>query len=723
MTRRWRIRLVWLSVILGVPAAVACVAVSLLWTGQLERLIAAQYRAVMPGDLSIGAVVVTGADEVELRDVTVRDGLHTPLMQVKRAWVRLDMVRGAPLAIRAEGVTGTLDRQNLELLNAITEATGRLPPSEPALEFTLTSDCSVDLPQGLTIRDAKVTGRVNGPLFEVEGAATFDGRQVRVNVWNRLIQGSDQNHRIGVELVDVAGPGKKAVLACTDLGLLPTVPEPVLALVPDLVVVSGSLVTRDVGVLRFGTDADVRWNAQAGRGGGRLRTRLDADAHRIQLSNLRLDDEDLGRLGHTGQGPGSALIDLVKNQFTITGPAVAPGPHLPLPPGLPVDGLVKEAPRLTLRLALDGSGGEVVLAGLEDRRTRAGASWGVKEPLRITATELPLTLCQQLLPPSIVLTGGVASSLAISLDTSNGLGTPRLIEGRATVRQANGTWAGWGAGPLDGELVASPTEGGVRLALTLPQGTIVADGGLSGATLTLDLPRVEDFLDLIHGPMELPRVQGRLGVTLVWKDDGAERRLEVRRLTLDGVALQDRLRALAGRLTGNLRWRTGAPLTIALGGQLTGGQLLLPGGWLDLAARTPIFTVDLDLAAPKEGHPGGIDLRGLLVRAATADGKPAEGGYSAEFRGKIDLDGTGTADGLVDHADLDWINKHATRGGALATGQGAITCTAQLHEGSVQRVEGHFLPLDVDLTVGTRFKASGITGAVTFVLEQRKDTP
>jgi hypothetical protein len=157
-------------------------------------------------------------------------------------------------------------------------------------------------------------------------------------------------------------------------------------------------------------------------------------------------------------------------------------------------------------------------------------------------------------------------------------------------------------------------------------------------------------------------------------------------------------------------------LAIDLGGQLTAGDLLLPGGWLPLAAKQPLFTLGLDLVPAEGPQPGRMDLRQLLVRAATADGKPQEGGYSAEFRGRLDLDGTGTAEGLVDHADLDWLNRHASKGGALATGQGAITCTAQLDAGGVRQVEGHFLPLDVDLTIGHRFKASGITGAVAFTL-------
>ena len=719
MSRRWRIRLVWLSILLGVPAAVACVVISLVWTGQVERLIATQYAAILPGQLSVGSLVVVGADEIELHNVAIRDGLHTPLVQVRKVWVRLDMARGAPLAIRAEGVTGTLDRQNLELLNAITDATSRMPESNPPLDFTLESDCSADLPQGLLIRESKVTGRIQGPLFEIAGTAQFDGRPVKVNVWNRPIQGSVLNRRIGVELVEVQGPGRTAVKACADLGLLPAAPEAILALVPELIDVSGSLVTRDVGVFRFGSDADVRWTTFHGRAGGRLRARLDADAHRVQLTNVRLDDGDLGRLGHTAQGPGQAVIDLVKNQFTVTGPAVLPGPHLPLPPGLPLEGLVSAAPRMSLTLGLEGNTGEVVLAGLEGSRTKASATWGANQPLRITATELPLSLCQHLLPPTVTLTGGIASSMSLALDTGHGLSKARLLEGTATVRQARGSWSGWGAGPLDGDLRATPSgDDGIKLQIVMPQGSITAEGGLGGASATLDLAKVETFLALIHGPMELPDVRGRLGVTLAWQQDGAQRVVTVRRLALGGVALPDRLRGLAGNLTGQLKWAANAALVIDLGGQLSGGELLLPGGWLDLAARTPIFTLGLDLTPPVGPAPGQVVLRELLVRAATPDGKPAEGAYSAEFRGQVTLDGSGTVEGLVDHADLDWINRHATRGGALATGQGAITCSAVLRDGTIQKVEGHVLPLDVDLTIGQRFKASGITGALAFTLDQ-----
>ena len=723
MTRRWRIRLVWLSIILGVPAAVACVAISLVWTGQVERLITTRYHAMLPGDLSVGSLVVVGADEIELRNVAIRDGSHTPLVEARTVWMRLDMVRGAPLAIRVEGVRGTLDRQNLALLNAITDATSRMPESNPPLDFTIESDCSADLPQGLKIRDSRVVGRVQGPLFEIDGTATFDGRPVKVQVWNRPIQGSIQNRRIGVELLEVQGPGRLAVKACADLGLLPEAPEGILALVPELVDVSGSLVTRDVGVFRFGTDADVRWGALPSRAAGRLRTRLDADAHRVQFTNLRLDDGDLGRIGHTSQGPAVAMIDLVKNHFTLQGPAVLPGPRLPLPPGLPLESLVASAPRLYLTLGLEGTSGAVVLSGLEGSQSRASATWGQGQPLRIAATELPLSLGQQFLPPSVTLTGGIASTMTLVLDVRSGLGQVGLIEATATVRQARGTLAGWGVGPLDGDLRATPADDGLRFQITMPQGTIDVTGGMAGARATLELSKVEAFLALLHGPMELPDIRGQLGVSMAWRQDGAQRKITVQRLTLGGVGLPDRLRRLAGTLTGRVSWAEAAPLSINLGGQLTGGELLLPGGWLDLAARSPIFALDLDLTPPTGADPGWINLRQLLVRGATPNGKPVEGAYSAEFRGRLTLEGSGTAEGLVDHADLDWINRHATRGGALATGQGAITCTAELREGAVTRVVGHFLPLDVDLTIGQRFRASGITGAVAFTLDQPAPPP
>jgi hypothetical protein len=45
------------------------------------------------------------------------------------------------------------------------------------------------------------------------------------------------------------------------------------------------------------------------------------------------------------------------------------------------------------------------------------------------------------------------------------------------------------------------------------------------------------------------------------------------------------------------------------------------------------------------------------------------------------------------------------------------------NKGSVTRVVGNFLPLDVDLTIGQRFRASGITGAVAFTLDQPAPPP
>ena len=157
-------------------------------------------------------------------------------------------------------------------------------------------------------------------------------------------------------------------------------------------------------------------------------------------------------------------------------------------------------------------------------------------------------------------------------------------------------------------------------------------------------------------------------------------------------------------------------IAVKVGGQLASGHLLLlPTGWLDLAAHTPIFTIDAEI---RPGATTSLTLRELLARAADAGGMPLTDGYSAQFAGTADESGNGTITGVVDHADLGWMGNQAGLPPAAIAGEGALTCAVQLRKFGFAKVSGSFLPLNAEVQLGTRFNASGITGAVEFTLEQ-----
>jgi hypothetical protein len=96
-------------------------------------------------------------------------------------------------------------------------------------------------------------------------------------------------------------------------------------------------------------------------------------------------------------------------------------------------------------------------------------------------------------------------------------------------------------------------------------------------------------------------------------------------------------------------------------------------------------------------------------------------GYSAQFDGSINEEGDGTVNGLVDHANLAWVNQQIGLPTGAVIGEGAVTCTAALALGQIERLSGHFLPLNADVSLGRSFRASGIIGGIDFSLQ--RDTP
>lgn len=733
MTKKWRIRLTTILVILGVPLVLASLAVYYTTTGKIGHLIALEYSKVMPGRLSIGTVQFTAADQVHLTDITISEGFGEPLARIAEIHATIDVFNGRLTALRLHGVKVHMDADTFDLLTRIIDAGEKLPPSTPPQSWDLDADGEVQFASGLRLEKAFAKGHVSGSLFEIDGGTVIGtgGKMAKVHIAGRTqgpaTPGIPQNKRIIVELQEAEGPLPEALDAVTAIGLLPRTPDGLRRWLPARLNASGSTVIRDLGVLHYSATLKTQWVDPKGLPGS-LDGLLDADTNRIAVAITTAIDPALGRVGN-----GNLVINLRTNTVSLEAPRFAPGPGLALPQRLPIEALIKQTPRLKINYAITTSTTRIQLDNSEQNASTIGAEWSDKTPLRITGTNLPLTLAQSIMPAGLTIGGGQVTKLSLAVNAEAGLAETSLRDLQLTVEQGRLAYGGWSIGPVTGQLSAAPQdERNLRLTVSLPLstteqiGTASIVGTADAGNGTLRLQVIDALLARLHGPTRLPTITGSLEVDLRYTRaaDGTLD-LDIKRAVFDRNDVSfDRRDLLAGvrtQLKGVLRWQPdarGGMLTAKVGGQLASGRLRLPGDWLNLAVHTPIFTLVAE-ARPASGNtPGNLALKELLVRAADPAGSPLTDGYSAQFDGTIDEHGGGTVNGLVDHANLAWVNQQIGLPTGAVIGDGAVTCTASLSMGQIEKLTGHFLPLNADVSLGRSFRASGITGGVDFSVQR-----
>lgn len=718
MTRAWRIRLTVMVVVLGIPLCLAGLLVWFVSSGRIEHRIAAEWRAQFPGDLRIGSIQVTGGSELTLRQVSLGEGTGRPLVVAAKVVVGIDLLGGRLHRVQVEGLQGWLDGNTFDLLDRLTSAAGRMKPSDPPQDFDLlVTGGSTDFPRGPPIREMRVEGRVIGPVFDLACQGTIGDRPVRVRVIGRAPTPSTR--RLTVEVQEAILDSRPAVDALESIRLLPQVGEATRTWLPERVDAAGTTVRCDTVDASRGLESPATYGADlrlAWAGGG-LSGELSADQRRLGIVRLRFADPDLGLAEE-----GVFSIGLQRGEIALQAPSWRPGRRLPIPVEVPTERILQVLPGLALNAEVGGSTHPLVIELTpRDTKTRArlALAWSPGSPLRLTGRELPLTLAQAWLPPGLVASGGLIDETRVVLD-----GT-RLQDLSARVGQAGLVLGGWSFGPVDGELALRPSgpldSAPFTASLTMPMAKGTWQGTLGAGRLQLEIASIEGLLTRLRGQARLPDVRGAMACDIEGELPAAGG-LSARftRLALQGVGIPDLVRELDANLRGDLAWGTQG-LRLKVGGHLTRGGLRLPGVWLDLARRSPIFTVALASSAGGEGGPGALLIEELLVRAADAKGEPAANGYSAQFMGRIDSAGGGRLRGLIDHADLGWVSRLAQKEGAALEGEGAIVCDATLAAGAVTGLEGYFLPLNADLRLGKDFNAQGITGAVRFRLDRSSE--
>ena len=738
MTKKWRIRLTTILVILGVPLVLASLAVYYTTTGKIGHLIALEYAKVMPGRLSIGAVQFLAADQVHLTDITLSEGFSEPLARIAEVDAKIDVFNGRLTALRLRGVRVHMNADTFDLLTRIIDAGDKLKPSHPPQSWDLEADGEVQFASGLRLEKAFAKGRITGALFEIDGGTVIGtgGKMAKVHIAGRVqgpaTPGIPQNKRIIVELQEAEGPLPEALDAVTAIGLLPRTPDGLRRWLPARLDASGSTVIRDLGVLHYSAPVKTRWLDATGRAGS-LEGQLDADANRIAVAISSGIDPALGRVSGA-----NLVINLRTNTVTLDAPRFAPGPGLNLPPRLPIDALIKQTPRLKVTYGITAGTTRIQLDNAEQNASAISAEWGDQTPLRITGANLPLTLAQPIMPEGLTIGGGQATKLSLAVATDEGLGATRLRDLQLTVEQGRLAYSGWSIGPVTGQLSATPQDdGNVRLTMSLPLGateqigtaTIAGTAASGGGTLRLQA--IDALLARLHGPTRLPTITGALEVDLRYtRSADGTLVLDINRALFDrndvSFERRDLLAGVRTQLKGVLRWQPdarGGVLKATVGGQLVSGRLRLPGDWLNLAVHTPIFTLVAEARPTTANTPAHVILRELLVRAADPAGSPLTDGYSAQFDGTIDEHGEGTVNGLVDHANLAWVNQQIGLPTGAVIGDGAVTCTASISMGQIEKLTGHFLPLNADVSLGHSFRANGITGGVDFSVQRDVKPP
>lgn len=699
--------------LVALPLLVAAAAAWYVASGRVERRIEAGYSARLPGVLRIGGFSWEGTGTAVLRDISLGEEGQPPLLTAAEA--RATIAMGAMRLERLDisGAHMRLDRRSWELLLHIIEAESRIPPRGPPVPTPITVRGGLDVDGGFSVTDAVVDIIDAGPVVTADARAAYAGRTLKIGI---DVRPEDGRRRLRLEGLEARGPLLPALASAAAIGLCPPLPPVVAALLPAEIDATGTVVTQDIEAEAWRGDVRATWE------GGTASAQFSADPHAIAVTRLRVDDPR--RL----QAEGRIAVDLDEEAVTVELGRWRPGPELPLPGAVPFDALLAIVPALKLEARLR-TGEErltATLAAHGTARSSVRVEWRADGPVLVTGNELPLSLGQSFLPPEIAINGGLASRMSMRV------GPDGLQECYVEARQARCSARGWSAGPLDGDCTIAPVAGGgVAISAELQRGAgedapaprlgRVNVSHAKGVTaVKVELDRVEDVLIRLRGPSGLPDLRGGLSLDLRLDHLGeGALRGRVQRLVIEALALPDLLHELGATIRGDFTWRD--RFEARLGGQLHRGSVRLPGAWLDVAQRTPIFTAAFDYSPAIGYAPAALDVNEILVRAADERGEPLASGYSAQLRGNLTATGTGQIRGVVDHADLGWVNSMLSLGAINMSGEGAVAMSADLFRAQMVRLDGAFLPLNADLRIGRNFHATGITGAVQFTMSKNPE--
>jgi len=683
--RWWRILLV---LVLLVVLAVIGGGWWLLSTNQAGNVISHLFAKRLPGQLEIDQTEFTGLKGLVLTGVRLveRSGA-VPAVTVQRVVVSGDLWKGEVEHIRVEGLRLDATIDAVRFLHRLIKAENAIPGSANPRLLKLEFTGGVLVNGEVAIDNAQCSVAAKGTQIAVTGSARYGGAPVAVQIDTNI---SGDQPTYSITLLEGRLPIWRSCDWLASLKLLPALSKDAHPWVPEHADLAGTVVIADRRWEHFTGMAKARWSS------GRGQAELQIDQRFVRLSRTQVRDDGLGAFD------GQALIDTDERRIAISATTWAPGPRVPIPAVVPTKVILAAMPRAQLDGVLKDGAWDLALR--LSGTGQATLAWAEGGALRIDGHGIALPMLQPFLPDELTFAAGSANSLNLEV---GGDGLRHLT---ATVEQARVLWQGWALGSLDGRVGLKVVPDGIDLDLSLPAlGKATWRAAPQGGRIDLELTSAEALVVRLKGPQALPELTGAalFAAQVRRRDDGALL-ADIDRLRLDAVGITDVLRTLDTDLSGTVRLHA-KRLEAHLLGRITSGELRIPGGWRDLARRRPKFNAEVSISN------GVLLAEKILVRATDATGEALIDGYSAGLRGKFSVaDLTGTIIGVVDHADLGWINTLIPIPDGVVGGEGAVTFTANLVRDGIESVDGHFVPLDANLHIGQVLTATGIKGAVKF---------
>jgi hypothetical protein len=560
------------------------------------------------------------------------------------------------------------------------------PPSLIHLHFT--GGIRVD---GLTVVDkAVVSVEATGPVFTLSGKCLYDGKPFSLAI---ATEGVGQALKNRITQIEGVLPVWRTCDWLADLELLPRIPQEARQWIPEFSDTAGSVVIAEKNWEIFTGEAKAKWN------GGRGQAKLYVDHKQVKLDQAIVRDEGLGQID------GSADIDTNNNIARISATSWAPGHRIPLPSIIPTKLILEAMPKAHLTATSVADGWKLAFTiESHDRNAQATLTWGPSWPLAINGTGVKMSLLQAFVPGKVTLAAGNATTLHAVVMPDG------LQDFSATIEQARILWAGWALGSLNGRVdIRLPPNGGINLQASIPGlGTARFQGDSAKGHLETDITNAEALVVRLKGPEILPDLSGSISLKTDITTQGDQTRLDIEKLELRGLGITDVIRKFNTDVQGAVTFYP-QRIGIHVLGRLTEGDIRLPGSWHDLARRRPSFNAQVSIGN------GVVLAENILVRATDDKGKVKIDGFSAGLRGRfLAKEQQGTIIGVVDHADLEWLNTFMPIKAGLVEGECAVTFTAEMDNKGVRTIDGHFLPLDADVKLPGMLIANGIKGSVQF---------
>jgi hypothetical protein len=709
MTRRARIRLLIILVVVGLPLAAVMIISWYIGSGRLERRIERAYAKKYPGSLQIGDVRVASASQLVLSDVRLcAPESDTAVITIPKLTVGGSLLSGHVGSVSCESADIVIDRAAVELFRAIRAqdtddgATFALPDFEAHVGASVAISGGIradNLRLDLVASGGNLSGRLSGlidqaPLQIAVSTATDGGLHYVVVL---------QEARLSLQ----------RLFAClTELRVMDPIPK-ILPWLPDVVDARDATFSIDPAARVATGAAGFTWAT------GSANTRLLVDAERLLVDPAEANDSGLGN------ATGELALDFRRKSLSVAVSSWRPGPRLPIPRKLDLTSFLRLLPAARFELTNNSGRPRFHLTAVPDLSGRQYEATldliGEKHgPLHVRANDVPLSMAQPWLPDDLTVEAGRIVGMLIEADDG------KLLSAALTAAEAEVSCSGWNIGPVDAGIEVKPLSdaNGFATTIILPMGTVEYSGDDHGGLVTADIDSLKKLLSAVHGGDNLPALTGKVHIlSTLSRSEGV--RGQIKELQTTNLKLADIFRALDSASSGSFAYDPAAKgLEIHLSGQLNRGEAWIPGGWLDIALRKPVFTATVAV------NPGQIELREVMARATDDQGQPSAEGFTAGINGVLSTEPlAGKINGVIDRADLEWVKANTKlvplpKSSAIK-GRGAATFTAHIAAGSVEQVDGYFLPLNDDLTMlkddkGALLDISGIKGAMKFHLAKPK---